>query len=209
MKKHVVALFTCCLSMFLLASCASNQGGSDEKVRLIPLQCIAVPPAGTSANSDRTIAKDQVKELEAGAEFVSKVMADQLAANPKVKILTAAQAASLVPEVSGGFSGSISHLGRAVQCDGVLLTTVHRFKERQGSEMAVDEPASAALQLVLYHTGDGAVLWSSEFRETQESFLENILSYNKMQGRGFKWITVEELVQEGVRDRLAQCPYLK
>ena len=53
------------------------------------------------------------------------------------------------------------------------------------------------------------MLWTADFRETQESLLDNILTYNKAQSRGFKWVTVEQLVEQGVKDRLATCPYLK
>ncbi|BCL61137.1 hypothetical protein DGMP_18300 [Desulfomarina profundi] len=63
--------------------------------------------------------------------------------------------------------------------------------------------------MVLRHVKTGAVLWSADFKETQESLLSNILSFNKAQSRGFKWISVEELLEQGIRERLAQCPYLK
>jgi hypothetical protein len=62
--------------------------------------------------------------------------------------------------------------------------------------------------MALIHSHTGAVLWTGDFRETQESFLSNIFSFTKMQSRGFKWITVEQLVEQGIKERLATCPYL-
>ncbi len=54
-----------------------------------------------------------------------------------------------------------------------------------------------------------AVLWSADFDETQESLMSNILAFNKAQSRGFKWVSVENLVRQGIKERIADCPYLK
>ena len=60
----------------------------------------------------------------------------------------------------------------------------------------------------LYDTRTKAVIWVADFNETQESLMDNLLSFGKAQSRGFKWITVEELVSQGIRERLADLPYL-
>ncbi len=73
--------------------------------------------------------------------------------------------------------------------------------------MAADAPASASLKIRIVKADKGTVIWSSEFNETQESLLSNVLSFGKAQSRGFKWVTVEELVEQGVRAQLAKCPY--
>lgn len=175
----------------------------------MPLSCIAVLPAGTSVDQNETIDYQDARSLEKGADFISAIMDRELGGHAKVRLLSASQVASLGPEITGGLSGMVSTIGKKVDCDAVLLTTVRRFKQREGTEYAVDEPASANFQMALMHSRTGAVLWTADFRETQESLLDNILTYNKAQSRGFKWVTVEQLVEQGVKDRLATCPYLK
>ena len=61
----------------------------------------------------------------------------------------------------------------------------------------------------LVRVDDGKVIWNGSFDETQESLLSNLLSFGKAQSRGFKWVTVEELVRQGVHERFAECPYME
>jgi hypothetical protein len=173
-----------------------------------PLACIVVLPAGTSVGNDDTIKFDDARELEKGAGLASAIMTRELSGNPKVRVLTPSQVSALVSEVSGGISGTIATLGKKLNCDGVLTTTVSRFKQREGGEYSSESPASATFSMVLRHVPSGTILWSADFKETQESFLSNILSFNKAQSRGFKWINVEDLLQHGIKERLADCPYL-
>lgn len=210
-EKLSKILLTCSCVVLLLASCSANlgSGGGQVQAPLEPLSCIAVLPAGTSVDKDDTIGYEKARSLEKGADFATEIMARELGGNPKVRMLSSGQVASLVPEVSGGLSGTVSAIGKKVDCDGVLLTTVRRFKQREGTEYASEEPASADLHMALMHSRTGAVLWAADFRETQESFLDNILSYDKMQSRGFKWVSVEQLVEQGIKERLATCPYLQ
>ena len=211
MEKLAKILFYCSCAVFALASCSANlgDGGAQVQVPLEPLSCIAVLPAGTSVDKDDAIDYQEARSLEKGAVFTTGVMTRLLEGNPKVKILSSSQVASLAQEVSGGLSGTVSAIGKKINCDGVMVTTVRRFKQREGTEYASDDPASADLHMALMHSRTGAVLWTADYRETQESFLDNILSYSKMQSRGFKWVNVEQLVEQGVKERLADCPYLQ
>ncbi len=54
-----------------------------------------------------------------------------------------------------------------------------------------------------------ATMGLSNLLGTRGNVLSNILTFNKAQSRGFKWITVENLLTHGLHDRLAGCPYLK
>ncbi len=198
------------LSVFLLASCSTNIGdGKQSQAPLKPLSCIAVMPAGTTVDKDENVSYNQASSLENGATFATGIMARELSGNIKARVVSVSQTATLAPEVSGGSFGMVSAIGKKLGCDGVLTTTVRRFKQREGTEYASDDPAAADLHMALIHAASGAVLWTADFRETQESFLDNILSFDKMQKQGFKWISVEQLVEQGIMERLATCPYLK
>lgn len=201
---------TLCLLVFCLSSCSTmNSGGKEIQAPVQPLSCIAVIPAVTSVDKDDTISYEEARLLEKGAAHATSYMADQLSGNPKVRLINSAQMSHAVKEVSGGISGTIAALGEKMNCEGVLITTIRRYVQRDGTELAVDAPASADFKMVLRHAPTGTMLWSADFQETQESLLSNIFSYNKMQKRGFHWITAEELLEQGLKERLDECPYLK
>ncbi len=208
MERLFRILVLCSCAVFLLASCAANIGGDggNAPASLQPLSCIAVLPAGASADKEETLSYDDARALETGATYATTVLDRELAGRPAVRILNSSQVA---PEILGGISGMVAEIGKKVNCQGVLLTTVRRFKQRVGTEYASEEPASVDLIMVLLHAETGAVLWTADVRETQESFFENILSFDKMQRRGFKWITAEQLLEQGMAERLTTCPYLK
>jgi len=207
-NKFLLGVLAGC-GMLMLAGCAMSPGEKEVQGPMTPLSCIAVPPAGNRVDNDQTIAYDEAKKLEKGAAFASSILVRELADNPKVRIISQSQMATIMSGVTGGLHGSVALLGEKVNCDGVLLTTVRKFEQREGTDLAVDAPASADLNLVLYHAPTKKVLWTAEYRETQESFLSNILSFDKMQNRGFKWVTVEQMVDEGLSEKLKQCPYFK
>ncbi len=199
-----------CLLVFALSSCSTMSGGGKEvQVPVQPLSCIAVIPAVTSVDKDDTVRYEEARLLEKGAAHATSYMADQLSGNPKVRLINSAQMTDAVSEVSGGVTGTIKALGEKVNCEGVLITTVRRYVQRDGTELAVDTPASADFKMVLRHAPTGAMLWSADFQETQEPLLSNIFSYNKAQKRGFSWVTAEELLEQGLEERLGECPYLK
>lgn len=198
--------------LLLLSSCSSTPDSSGEmqnRSPLLPLSCIVVLPADTSVDKDETIRYDEAQSLEKGAALATRVIEQTLAGNEKVRFMSSNQLSELVPEISGGISGAVAALGEKLNCDAVLLTTVRKFEQREGTDYSVDSPASADVQMVLRHAANYNILWTGDFRETQESFLTNIFSYSKMQKRGFKWITVEQLLEEGIKTRLAECPYLQ
>jgi len=182
---------------------------SDEMPKqVLPLSCIAVLPASSAADLDATISYAKAQALEEGAAYANEVIDRQLRGNPKVRIVNSFQVNSLVSDVSGGISGTVAALGQKLQCDGVLLTSVSRFQQREGTEYSVDAPAAVDLSMVLRHSERGNILWSADFREEQGSLLSNLFSFSKAYKRGFKWVTAEQLMEQGIKERLGDCPYL-
>jgi hypothetical protein len=204
-------LFYGCV-VILLSSCSSLSGNDQSSQVQAPLQslsCIVVLPAGTSVGKDETIDFEEAQSLEKGAAYATEIIRNELKGKPRVRIVRSNQVTSLIPEVSGGVIGTFTELGKKLNCDAVLLTTVRRYQQREGTEYAADSPASVNFSMALRRTDNGNVLWSTEYREKQQSFLSNIFSFTKAKDRGFKWVSVEQLMTQGIKERLAQCPYLK
>lgn len=210
--SNALTLMMLCGLLISLVSCSgTNSGGMDASLKNIqPLASIVVLPAQTVSDKDDAATSGGSDSLRKGADLVDITMAQETTDFRNVRVLTAGQVDDLMKEDSEfAESDMIRHLGSVLHSDAVLMTTVSRYRQRVGGEFAAESPASASFQMRLVDAKTKAVLWSADFDETQESLFSNILTFNKAQSRGFKWISVENLVTQGIKDRLANCPYLK
>lgn len=194
---------------FVLSSCSTRQAqvvdNAEEPVK--QFGCFLVMPVGTTVDSVVKIKYDEAENLEKGARFVDTILAAEFSGHDNARIVDGKQLDSYFPEVKGGALGVIKEVGTKLGCDAMLLTTVSRFTQREGSTYAVDSPASVAFDMQLINVKTGASAWSTTFSETQQSVMSNILSWNKAENRGFQWITAEELISQAVKERLEIFPY--
>ena len=204
-----VCLFCC--AVFVFSSCAGNQEGTGKSTDRDgkKLACLIVLPTETPVDTERKMDFAEAKNLQKGAVFIDGVIAEELKNFKGARLLNAAQVEGFSSEISGNRIEMIKSIGRELKCDAILMTTISRFHQREGGEFAADFPASAAFSMELVRVDDGKVIWKGSFDETQESLLSNLLSFGKAQSRGFKWVTVEDLVRQGVHERLSACPYLE
>ncbi len=175
----------------------------------LELSCIAVLPATASAGDDNTLVYAEAQSLEEGAEHATAVLKNELQGKPGVQVINSNQLAALGPEITGGRTGTVTAIGKKLNCGGVLITTVNQYQRREGTEYSVDSPASVEFSMVLRYSKNGIVLWTTDFREKQQSFLSNIFTFSKAKKRGFKWVSAEQLLEQGIKQRLSECPYLK
>lgn len=201
----------CGLLVSLVSCSAKTGGGADTSAKNIqPLTSIVVLPAEALSGKDGGAGSDGKENLRKGADLVDITMTQETTDFRNVRVLSPGQIEDLMNEKSEyAATDVIKHLGSVLHCDAVLMTTVSRYRQRVGGELAAESPASASFQMRLIDVKTKAVLWSADFDETQESLFSNILTFNKAQSRGFKWVNVENLVTHGIHDRLANCPYLK
>ena len=96
--------------------------------------------------------------------------------------------------------------GSELGVDFVMVGNVWRFRERVGTSYAIQEPASVAFNLYLVEMAEGKAIWQTSFVETQRSLSEDLLRLPKFFRRGAKWLTVEELARDGIKERLNTFP---
>lgn len=192
----------------LLSACAMGEKGASVKNdKIEPLPCIVVLPTkipydSSSAHSLRS------ESLQKGALFLQEQLTSELRSSGVSYVIDPKQLNYRVKDLTDALSASLQLQPQQNDCPYVMISEINRFEQRQGGEFAVDEPASAQFELKLIDSRNSSILWLTTFAETQESLLSNLLSFNKAKSRGFKWITVEELVTRGVREKLNTCTYL-
>jgi hypothetical protein len=97
-------------------------------------------------------------------------------------------------------------VGRNLGANLMLLGTVWRYLDREGSPAGATRPASVAFDMYLLDVESGTLLWSANFDETQRSLSENILDASVFFKRGAKWLSASELADYGVREIVKKLP---
>ena len=98
-----------------------------------------------------------------------------------------------------------ARLAASFGVDAVLFGRVDRFVPRIGSGRGASRPAAVRFRLEL-RADDGAVIWVGTYDEVQRSFLEDPGSLQRAMKRGFRWVTVERLVQYGAEELVRRLP---
>jgi len=73
---------------------------------------------------------------------------------------------------------------------------VYRFEERKGGNFAVEKPAGVGFHM---HLMEGNIVGRVfVFDEDQQALSENVLNIGKFFKRGGKWVTADQLAEEGI-----------
>jgi len=100
----------------------------------------------------------------------------------------------------------LQEVGNTFKADAVLTGYIYRWREREGTDYAVNRPASVAFDLHLISPAEGTTLWKAKFDETQRSLLENVFDVSTFFESKGKWLTVEKLAMLGLQKMLAEMP---
>ena len=110
---------------------------------------------------------------------------------------------------SGSLLGDVEiakKIGQAFSAGTVLIGYTYRWKEREGTDYAANQPASVAFDLCLIRSQDGMVLWKGKFDKTQRSLSENLYDMDTFLKSKGKWMNAEELADHGLEGLLSRFP---
>lgn len=204
------SISTAILALTLLtAACVQQVAPADDETLPKAVKSIAVLPVVAvpeTAVGNSPLAR---KQMQDGVAALAQVLADTLSSNSKVRLLTNDEVESYLPGYSANQVAEARVVGQGLKAEAVMVWEVSRFRERQGTDYAVQSPASVAFDYRLVHTESGKTLCAASFDETQQSASDNLLSLRALANRGFKWISASDLLQEGVTKKLPDCDYLK
>jgi len=187
------------------AGCSSIPLGGDEE-ELVPISSIGVLPTQIVTREPSDDAA--IEKLETGADTLNALLTDYFQNYKDVSLISQSKLEGLSLANSGKPLYLAREAGQQLHYDAVLITSVERYQERDGSDYAIITPASVTFSLRLLAVESGQVIWSSDFDQEQQAFLENILK-SRSTGSGFRWLTVEELTSAGLTKKLDSSPYLK
>jgi len=207
--------------LFFLAvtGCQYNVTGSSEKKpssfhieKIVLMGFKDAMAQGKATEAIRNPVSGRVSKAEpatdGASEYMTSRLFDMMLKHKKFVLISpenAAEASSKIVSSNRGINSDVEALSRIAQyfaSDAVITGYLYRWKEREGTDYAVDHPASVAFDLCLVNAKDGSILWRGRFDKTQKSLIENILDISTfIKGKG-KWMTAENLAQLGLEDLL-------
>ena len=207
--KKLSALF-----LLFLTACSFGPGNlqsrhsSDLEARRIR-RIAVVPPSVLSGETQSKVVMGSAPEPKNterdGGEMLARIAHSVMAGMPNWQIVSESEVrevAQTVPPTND--AARLRQIGQGVYADAVLAGRMQRYRERVGDEWGAKSPASVAFVLDLIDVRRGDVIWSARFDETQKSLSENIFALGDIGQRGVRWLTAEQLTQEGVKKSVAQ-----
>lgn len=199
------------LILLILICSGCSAGTANLQSRHVPdleargIRRIAVmPPGSTAAQTAKIpftapVGEARVAEREA-PELLARLVYSAMVALANWQIVSESEVRDVDPAGSSTSEAArIKSIGEMVYADGVMSGAVLRFRERVGDDWGAKSPASVAFTLQLFDVRRGDVVWSARYDETQKSLTENPFGLAEIGTRGVRWLTVEELTQDGVR----------
>ncbi len=179
-----------------------------SQARPVSVSCIGVLPTDTEVDYDHTLSYKTARSLEMGSLIMDSLLREQLAGKDKIRFINKNQLEGLVAG-SGDQALEVARVAaQTLNCNAILQTRLKKFQNRIGQDYSVQRPAGATFEYRLIEVTNGKLLCAGEFDESQTSILENLFTFNKAVNRGFRWISVEDLLREGIQDRFGECTYL-
>ena len=184
-----------------------SRQSTDLEARKIRRIAVLLPIATPSAPAAKTLlgsAPDQHAERDA-AEHLAKYIHSAMSSLPNWQIVSDSEIREVEQSLGPtSESARLRRLGEMVYADAVIAGRVQRFRERVGDEWGAKTPASVAFVLELVDARRGDVIWTARFDETQKSLTENIFAIGEIGKRGIRWLTADQLTEEGVKKAIGQ-----
>lgn len=205
------------ISLFLafLYSCSFAPGNLQSKrssdLESRGIRRIAVIPAEpTAADAVKTGSPAQAQSDPASvhkeaSEILTRQLYAAMASLPNWQIVADTEVEQVEQMIAGAAGANrLKQIGEMVFADAVMIGRMQRFRERVGDEWGARSPASVSFVLDLIDVRRGDIIWTARFDETQKALSENIFALGQVSQRGIRWLSAEQLANDGVRQAIGQ-----
>jgi len=213
-----------CLSICMtLSGCAGDRKASTKIAEPIVIKKLVVFgfSRGLAPGSTPDVIRDPISGSlfsaepvpEEGLAFMNENLFTRILALGGYELVSPSQAQGVYQKLiaSGKLAGSgrldmLREIGLAFGADAVLAGYLYRWQEREGTDFAVNRPASVAFSFNLLSPPSGELIWHNKFDKTQQSLTENIFDFKTfVKGKG-RWMTARQLAEIGLEGLVAAMP---
>ncbi len=222
-RRVLYGLFSICLFLPMVTGChyredsavsASEGKVVFDRIAVVPFQQM-LPDESMSGTVHCPLCGITVtaSAAEGNPERVLETLfLEQLDKNkPKFSLIAGERVAGVFRRVSADSLKTplrqvLRDVGNELGAEGVVAGYLYRFRERKGVAYTVEQPASVAFEIHLLRVSDGALIWRGTFDKTQSSLMEDLFQFSSFyRGKG-RWVTAEELTEEGLEQVLKTFP---
>ncbi len=103
-------------------------------------------------------------------------------------------------------SEGLKRIASLLDVDALFGGCILRFEERIGRSYGAERGASVSFTVVIWKFPGSMIVWSSYFDETQVPLTENLLQLPIFIRGGYRWMTADELLKQGVSSIVESIP---
>ncbi|HET7005507.1 MAG TPA: hypothetical protein VFK65_08460 [Candidatus Binatia bacterium] len=178
------------------------EGRRIRRIAVLPPVITAAAPVPSVPFSAAPVARTSERDA---AESLARLVHTAMVALPNWQVVSESEVREAVVNVPASSEEvRLKSVGEMVYADAVMMGRMQRYRERVGDEWGAKSPASVAFILDLVDVRRGDIVWSARFDETQKPLSESIFSLGDIGERGLRWLTAEQLTQEGVKKAIGQ-----
>ena len=200
-----LAIFSACSFAPVTLQTKQSSDLENRRIRRIAVLPPTLPTAASAPTVPFSAAPAARTSEKEAAESLAHFVHASLVALPDWQVVSESEVSEALLSVpSSSEEAKLKRVGETVYADAVMMSRLQRFRERVGDEWGAKSPASVAFILDLVDVRRGDIIWSARFDETQKSLSENPFSLGDIGARGVRWLSAEQLAQDGVRKAIGQ-----
>ena len=223
-KQNFIFLIITFIATFLFLGTALVKAAETQNVSRVKSGTVAVMPFFTGEYSDAIekgrpplqflfdqIAAEEEEKRLTGEKILTKLMNEAIQKKmvqqlvPGDEVLKEFEKLSIDKNTDTPLTVAVN-LGKNLYVDYIVVGIVWKYKERKGTKMSADEPASVSFSVFLVDVAASKRIWREKFTKTQQSLSDNLLQATEFFKQGAKWLTAEELAKYGIKKVLVSFP---
>lgn len=224
-KKNKVLMLISVIILSLLSSCGSLniRGVSSTLVKDLPpvdvSRAVVLGFKPAMEAGQKAVFSNPFSGIVSGIEPVKNSAANKLSIMLFNRLKSAKDCELVGPDRTGDLLDSsafnnpeeseidvIKKIGKSFSAEAVILGYLQRWKEREGTEYSIEEPASVSFVLYMIDSESGSLLWKGKYDKKQKALSENLLEIGSFIKNKGKWITVEKLAENGLKELVDELP---
>ncbi len=143
--------------------------------------------------------KQAISSTTAKNEMFNKQLLEAISSGTDLEVVPPARGSDADRGIQSGSPDIAAWLAAAnrLGADGVLITRLRTYQDRQGSAAAAEQGARVAFTMTIYQSGDGRPIWQASYHFEDTALSDNLFKLrNRLEG-GTGWLSADRVLRSG------------